>query len=431
MAETRSEVIENALKEYRESGQKRTQRIEFRGVAKELEVITLNPSIPLLRRENSRLRAQLLSHPKKSLVDEDPYSEEAQEVLAQLLRGTERFKELKKNLGDYNQAEPGIIARDGRLVNGNTRLTAIRDMGVNRFDVAVLPSDANDEDFFEIEMSLQLRPTVHQDYTFTNQLLLIEATYERTRNDELTFQYLQWKRDGAKRLKKSLGYLEIIKDVRKLNPSLSYAFFDSKQELIKNLYEGYSSLLKDSAAEAEKFKQTRILGVLMGLNKDEVRAMDEDFFEDEVIPGFGEDELDGYLTSSVSPVGEQDPLDQLVGTEQNSVTVNFDKLLNDVASQVIGEDGLVDDGLIEENFKPLYNTMRSSARRIIEDRVAAEMRAEPIEYLNDVTKKVQDLAERIPELFSDANFDDAKFKYQARQTQQALQALSKALNDAS
>ena len=146
MNETRSSLIIKALSAYREEKQTRTETIEFRGTARTFEVVTISPEVPLLNPSNSRLRAQLLSHPRASVVKSDPSSPEAQQILSSLLAGTEKFEALKQQILDFKQQEPGIISRDGLLVNGNTRLTAIRELGLPGFDVAVLPEDATDED---------------------------------------------------------------------------------------------------------------------------------------------------------------------------------------------------------------------------------------------------------------------------------------------
>jgi hypothetical protein len=226
--------------------------------------------VPLLNPNNSRLRAQLKVHPKSSIVAADPTSPEAQEVLAQLLANTDKFDALKKQLDDYKQQEPGIITRDGLLVNGNTRLTAVRQLGLTGFDVAVLPADATDDDFVEIEMVLQLRKNVHQDYTFTNELLLVDSFLARTQNEETTIANMQWKRGGHKKLRSYQGYLQLIEEIRALNPKLTYDFFDDKKELIVNLHQQYVTTLEQSPKDAETMKLTRIVALFLGLNKDEI-----------------------------------------------------------------------------------------------------------------------------------------------------------------
>jgi hypothetical protein len=360
-------------------------------------------------------------------VKSDPSSPEAQQILSSLLAGTEKFEALKQQILDFKQQEPGIISRDGLLVNGNTRLTAIRELGLPGFDAAVLPEDATDEDFFAIEMGLQLRKLVHQDYTFTNELLLVDSYLARTQNEDATIAAMQWKRDGKKKLRLFQGYLQLIEEIRSLNPRLTYGFFDNKRELIKDLHQTYLATLEHSPQSAETLKMTRIMGLFLGLNKDEIREMDEYFVEETVLDDLEGGDLEAELSGFKASAQEVDVLDELLD-ERQETQIDLRRLATDIAAKVIDEDGAVNDGLIDRNYKKLHSKVRTSARQIREDRIFSEMRAEPIEYLQDVTKRVQDLADRIPTLFKDTEFDASKFQYQAKKTEKAISALQDALN---
>jgi hypothetical protein len=425
----RVEAIANALEAYRANGLTRTETIEYRGVSRDLEVVTVNPEVPLLNPGNSRLRAQLLEHPQHSIVETNPTSPEAQKILASLLSATEKFEELKRQLVDFKQHEPGIISRDGLLVNGNTRLAAIRALGLQGFDVAVLPADANNDDFFDIEMSLQLRKLVHQDYTFTNELLLVDSHLSRTQNEQATINAMQWKRDGKKKLRLYQGYLGLIQEIRAMNPKLKYETFDKRAEFIKNLYDEYTKLLEHSPAEAETLKETKLLGLFLGTNKDEIRETDEYFVDDVLLSNIEGDELEKVFASYKAGEEETDPLDDLIdGSSKPSI--DLQRLVKDVAAKVVDEDGAINDSLVEQNFKKLHLKYRSGARQKREDRINADLRSEPIEYLKDVTTRIQDLADKIPILVKDSKFDSAKFQFQAKKTSKAIDALQDAMSRA-
>lgn len=425
----RTEAIANAIDAYRANGLTRTETIEYRGVSRDLEVITISPEVPLLNPGNSRLRAQLLEHPGHSLVATDPTSPEAQKILSSLLSATEKFEELRRQIIDFRQQEPGIISRGGLLVNGNTRLTAIRDLGFQGFDVAVLPEDATSDDFFDIEMSLQLRKLVHQDYTFTNELLLVDSHFTRTQNSQATINAMQWRRDGKKKFRLFQGYLGLIQEIRGMNPHLKYESFDKRAEFIKNLYDEYTKIAEHSPADAERLKMTRIMGLFLGLNKDEIRETDEYFLDDTILPEIEGGELEQVFAPYITEGDDVDVLDELMEEEPKS-PLNIKKMVMDLASKVIDEDGSISDALVDQHFKKLHSKFRSSARQKREDRINEDMRSEPIDYLKDVTGRIQELADKIPNLVKDSQFDSANFAFQAKKTSKAISALQDALNRA-
>ena len=428
----RREAIESALQTYKANGLTRTETIEYRGVSRNFEVVTISPEVPLLNPSNSRLRAQLLQHPKHSEVETNPTSPESQAILSNLLSATEKFDELKRQILDFKQQEPGIISRDGLLVNGNTRLTAVKELGLTGFDVAVLPADATNDDYFNIEMALQLRKLVHQDYTFTNELLLVDNYLKRTNNEQATISAMQWMRDGKKKLRKYQGYLQLIEEIRNLNPMLTYESFDKRQDFIKNLHDEYERTMEQSPGQAETLKLTRILGLFLGLNKDEIRETDEYFIEERILVNSDDDELEHFFKPYSNSESNSDVLDELLD-EKSRPALNFKKLVQDVGAQVVDETGAISDILVDANFKKLHSKFRKEARQIREDRINSDARAEPIEYLRDVTKSIQELADRIPLLVQDSKFDKAKFQFQSKKTSKAIEllqdALKRALND--
>src|SRR5690606_33819691 len=70
-------------------------------------VIELSVDVPLLNPGSHRIKAQLLSHPERQIVEQDPWSSRAQEIIAELLAATEGFEELQIDLQDKGQTDPG------------------------------------------------------------------------------------------------------------------------------------------------------------------------------------------------------------------------------------------------------------------------------------------------------------------------------------
>ena len=182
----RKNAIQLALQERESSESKPTLNIQFRGQTRQLPVVVIGPAVPLLNHDNYRFAAQLEDHPHREALLSDPGSKESQDFLASLLSGSEEFKKLKAQINQLGQREPGLITRDGVLVNGNTRTVAIRELGLPGLRVAVLPEDTTSEDVLNLQVELQMVRLVHNDYTFTNELLLIDKLLSLQAADEKT-----------------------------------------------------------------------------------------------------------------------------------------------------------------------------------------------------------------------------------------------------
>ena len=121
-------AIRKSLNTYKETNSVRTADLQYRGEIKNLPVVRVTTSILLLNHDNNRLSAQLDGHPSQSIVQSNPTSEESQNTLRGLLSSTKDFKELKRQLKDIGQQEPGFVTRQGLLIDGNTRLTALMEL---------------------------------------------------------------------------------------------------------------------------------------------------------------------------------------------------------------------------------------------------------------------------------------------------------------
>jgi hypothetical protein len=280
----RREQIAKALADYKERKETKTLTLEYRNQQKTFEVIRIDPNLLLLNHNNSRLTAQLHDHPEREIVYKDSRSEKAQSILSNLLAKTELYKTLKDELSQLTQQNPGLISRSGLLINGNTRVVALRELGVTGVDVALLPEDADESAFLDLEMSLQMRRLTHQDYTFTNQLLLMKKYRDFGHSDKDLAIKMGWFRGGLKKVSQHFQLLALIDEVRRLSPTpISYEIFDSKSQHLKDLSEEYEYLKNSDVKAANKMKWARVAAMFLGVNKDQTRAIHEDFIEDDLL----------------------------------------------------------------------------------------------------------------------------------------------------
>ena len=396
----------------------RTETITFRGKPRSFPVITINPNVPLLNHDNSRLSAQLEGHKDAGLVHDSPFSSKAQEVLSGLLRRTEKFKTLLTELKDFGQLHPGVITRDGVLINGNTRLVAMRDIGADGYLVAVLPENATSEDFIEIEMDLQVRKLTHQDYTFTNELLLIDR-YLRDHSDEELFNRMGWQRGGVRKREERQRWLGLIREIRAISdPPISYEYFDKSSEIIKNLDAKYEELKAYSIAEAETMKWLRITGMFVGANKDQVRALDTDFVEDELLKR-ADSKAREFLQQHSRPA--DDELGDLI--PGNEEMLDMRSVAAEVLRKSITPGGLLDDEALED-FAGLRTAIRRGADSVIDKEKRAKELKAPSDTLKEARLNLEDVVENLPYLFKEQDFNAKQFQYEADKVTRAMKRLS-------
>lgn len=137
-----------------------------------------------------RIRAQSGHDPKQAAaLADDPWSSEGQAYLDRLLqvlpadpaRTDPEFDELVASLKEYGQTDPGLITREGILVNGNTRRAGLMQLygPTHEMRVAVLPESCDWQDIAAIELSLQLRKEHRRDYSYINRLLAVQELVDQ------------------------------------------------------------------------------------------------------------------------------------------------------------------------------------------------------------------------------------------------------------
>lgn len=408
----RREMIEKSLETYRERREKKTLSIEYRGIDTALEVVRIHPQYLLLNHDNSRLSAQLFDHPERSVVMDDPSSSAAQEILASLLRKTERFNKLKDELRELSQQNAGLISRDGLLINGNTRVVALRDLGVDGVDVGVLPADAMAKDFLDLEMSLQMRRLTHQDYTFTNELLLIEKYRNAGHTDKELARKMGWIRGWQKKVNEASQLLQLVKEIRKLSsPPLAYSVFDTKSQHLKDLNEEYQSMAVGSHEGAEKMKWGRVAAMFLGVNKDQTRVIDEDFFEEDVLKRVGAKSRVFQVLESCKRVTVNDNLGDLLGTDEPDDSIDLRKFTEKVIIELADDSGAIKNDLTSE-LQEIYKAVLLGAEAAITEKKRKKLLLEPAGVLKETRISLEELLMSFSEVSGLQDFDANNFAFE-------------------
>lgn len=336
-------------------GAHREEQLPWQDKQQSFPVVRLPLSAVLLSPFSHRIKSQLQSHPEQDTVESDPFSEQSQRILADLLRDTGQFEALKKNLQEDGQIDPGVVTRDGVLVNANRRATALRDLGESYVEVAVLPGGATPQEIAELELALQVREDYKEEYSFTNTLLFVKDLVDQGYTaDRIALMLNLAASSDSKELKKGraaidsqLRMLAMIREVQAIaeqdgGKRLPLTFFDGKRQSLLEIDDAYETKKQKDPARADLLKRMRLVGLLADAGYGPLRQMNEDFFPEYLLPALdeiaGDDGFEGDLTLLVteSEEGEQDedPSLALLGDDQTppADTVSPDRLLRFLAT---------------------------------------------------------------------------------------------------
>lgn len=401
--------------------QRKTMTIQYHGQSRVIPVISVSPSVVLLNHDNYRLAAQLEDHPDKSIVLGAPVAEGSQALLAKLLSSTEEFKALKAQLAELKQREPGLVTREGLLVNGNTRAVALRELGSPGLLVGLLPDAVSSEDVLNLQVELQMVRLVHQDYTFTNELLLIDKLRSLPGADaDGICRKLGWKIGAAsrKKLEQKARILRLIKEIRSEHKAgmLPFSFFDDKGEMLENLDTTYEKQKDTDFSSAEVLKWTRVSGMLSSLTKDQVRAIDINFLRDQVKPRIPENKVVSSLAGpSESIFGLSPDLAAVKSLAANLVNKRFDENGQEVI-------------LLSGPEHEVGLEMQLAAEQKINEKRLDQILTDPIKHFREARLKFEDISAKLAGLALDESFDFSQFQQELEKVTVVLKKISSQAN---
>ncbi|MGW2795954.1 transcriptional regulator [Streptomyces sp. NPDC001269] len=284
-------LVEERLKEVREAGGvKETLTVEWRnGEPLHVEVIDMPVAELVYNPVTHRIRAQRSHKPElDQALDKAPWSQESQDYLHFLLKALPRdpsqadpdFEALMESLREFRQTDPGLITRDGILVNGNTRRAALKELGVPSIRVGVLPESCTWEDISKVELSLQLRKDHRRDYSYINRLIAIE---EQVAAGRLVADIAKEFRIRQATCEQDLWILSCLRDLIKRSSTggaqLRLMDFEDHQEKLRELHRRYVKESAVSKDRADVLKENRLAAVVLGFSKTDVRFIEPDFQE--------------------------------------------------------------------------------------------------------------------------------------------------------
>ncbi|MDJ0412822.1 hypothetical protein [Rhodococcus opacus] len=284
----RSIVEERLAEAGHSSGEKIT--IEWRGQPMHLDVISMPTDLLYYNPDTHRIRAQrTLDTQRDSELEREPWGRAGQDYLDTLLKCQPSdpdhtdpdFEALRDDLENFGQKDPGIVTRDGVLVNGNTRCAALRELGEKYIRVGVLPESSTWDDINTVELSLQLRKEHKRDYSYINRLIAIDEQLKANRRAEDIARDFRIKMPTLNQDRWVYGViLDAISRSRTSDgASLRMVDFEAHQEKLRELYRAYTKTASTDKDAAEALKESRLAMILLGYAKTDVRLAQSDFHE--------------------------------------------------------------------------------------------------------------------------------------------------------
>lgn len=406
-----------------------------------LDFVVLNPRS---HRIQSQLESNLVG---RAIVERDRFTDEAQRIIANLLRTPkDDYEEFKANIAEEGQRDPGIITQLGLLVNANRRAVTLRDLNPHGYiRVAVLPEGADEKEISTLELKLQIQKDFRLDYTFTNLLLFVEDMKgSHNFSDEDVARALNYAassdkkalREGAKQVQQHTRILAMIRMLqRRSDGQLPLTFFDDKRQLLIDLDGRYESLKSTDPDEAERVREARFVAVLAGADYRPTRSLTGDTIEDYFIPAIEDISDVGSDLAALAeqaeapapvPTGVGDLLDDPAEpADTDTLRPIVDLLAKSHGSEAVSipSDGTpksVDREDLLRKIRASVETTHDEARSVGKK---ARSLGGPLELIRDARIKTERALEAYKEVADQREFRTTHFKLELKRLAQAVRRI--------
>lgn len=454
-SEARKQLIEDALAAAPDSGPRIP--IKWREGELVLPVVQVDVDVVLLNPNSHRIRSLLESRPDRGkAITENPFSEASQTEIADLLRSTEGFTNIKNALARDRQQEPGVLTRAGVLVNANTRAVALRDLKQHYVKAVVLPPDATEKEITLLELELQMERDVKQEYSFTARLLFIEELMSKLKMTSLEVgqrlrpDLTNSKSDQRKakdEVEQELRLLSVIRRVIDNSAgALTLADFDGWRQGLIEIDDDYQRLSTTNAPMASRIRDAQLAGLIAGVDYRRLRQVDENLLDRYVLPAMREqasladiaDRLVGpgsrrggtsESPSGLDVLGESGPEPEGDGADLGQV---YDLLARSSAESDIdipGADGAAPTAV---SRRSLAAGLKSSLETAILTRTRDERKLDaltaPAQYLKEAAKSLDDARTAWLEVRNRDGFDPEAFRASLEEAKRAHDDLDQTID---
>ncbi|HDR9808131.1 TPA: hypothetical protein QDC55_005963 [Burkholderia cenocepacia] len=402
---------------------------------KELPLVDLEVKWVRFSTLNHRTKAEQQRHvhriDNKSLFKSDPLGPAAQAAQFEILKSQSGFLDLKEDLKNRRQQEPGVVTAEGVLINGNRRAAALRSLFIDDAHMdaryvrcLVLPEDATIDEVLDLETELQIARDFKEDYSWINEALLIEELYAREGRDYDRV---------AKKLYRDANYVrsthEKIQHVNQLVALSGGNHLHIDFEEHQSAFDELSKHIRNKPREeAESVRSAYFLGTLAGVNYRDLRNLRRPEASKLIR---AEIERDPALASILTKTTQgragasqsDDLLDDVLGSNNEDELSGVLSLLASKERSDVIELSAGEEASVQDIFNSLKGKIEAAARDAREDRRDQETLEAPIVRINNAIGEVERAIAALPRARALPDWVEPRFEERLQILKAAIQAL--------
>jgi hypothetical protein len=238
---------------------------------------------------------------------------------------------------------------------------------------------------------------------------------------------MKWSKGWQKKLDKRFQLLRLINEIRDyMQPiNLAYAIFDDKSQHLEDLNASYESLKNSDLQAANDMKWTRVSAMFLGVNKDQTRAIDEDFLDEDIAKRIDLDSPSKELLDKLKKVHVADDLDDILDKpDESTEKVDAKELAKEIIKARVDKDGFIT-GELSPLLMDLRKKMVLSAEAIITEQKRSNLLATPADQLREIREDLERVVSIFNEVCLQKGFNAGDFEYELKKASKSIEDLQK------
>lgn len=181
-------------------------------------------------------------------------------------------------------------------------------------------------------------------------------------------------------------------------------------------------------ADANKMKWGRVAAMFLGVNKDQTRVIDPDFFEEDVLKRVAKSSKVIEVLDSFKVIKVEDDLDDLLGSSDKAEeSLDLRAFAKKIVNELSDSNGNVTKDLTSE-LQEIHNAIRLGAEATITKGKRDKLLLEPADVLQETRISLESVLTSFSEVSQLKDFDYKKFEYELSKVTACISELSVEFN---